>query len=101
MHAKNTVRFYILIAIVLGFLFFSNDFGLIDIQKTAIVIAVGLDREEDEFIITSQIALPKSEKEGENSQSAQIVSKGKTVVSPLISLGAVPYHHFTLSLSKS
>ena len=79
MHAKNTVRFYILIAIVLGFLFFSNDFGLIDIQKTAIVIAVGLDREEDEFIITSQIALPKSEKEGENSQSAQIVSKGKTV----------------------
>ncbi len=52
---------------------------MIDIQKTAIVIAVGLDREEDEFIITSQIALPKSEKEGENSESAQIVSKGKTV----------------------
>ena len=79
MRAKNTVRFYILIAVVLGFLFFSNDFGLIDVQKTAIVIAVGIDREEEDFIITSQIALPKSEKDGENTQSAQIVSKGKTV----------------------
>lgn len=79
MHAKNTVRYYLLLAILLSFLFFTNDFGLTDVQKTALVIAVGLDREEDEFIVTSQIALPKSEKDGENATSAQIVSKGKTV----------------------
>ena len=60
MHGRNVVRYFVAIVALLFFLFVSNDFGLIDIQKTAIVIAVGLDREEDEFIITSQIALPKS-----------------------------------------
>jgi Ger(x)C family germination protein len=79
MRAKITVRYYLIVAILLAFLFFSNDFGLTDVQKTALVIAVGIDREESEFIVTSQIALPKSEKDGENAQSAQIVSKGKTV----------------------
>ena len=79
MRAKTTVRYYLIVAILLAFLFFSNDFGLTDVQKTALVIAVGIDREESEFIVTSQIALPKSEKDGENAQSAQIVSKGKTV----------------------
>ena len=79
MHAKNTVRYYLLLAILLSFLFFTNDFGLTDVQKTALVIAVGLDREEEGFVVTSQIALPKSEKDGENGASAQIVSKGKTV----------------------
>ena len=29
-------------------------------QKTAIITAVGIDREGEEFILTSQIALPQS-----------------------------------------
>ncbi|MBE5747683.1 MAG: hypothetical protein E7352_05900 [Clostridiales bacterium] len=78
-HTRNTVRYYILIVAVLAFLFFSNDFGLTDVQKTAIVMAVGVDREEDEFILTSQIALPQSSKQGNASQAVQLVSRGKTV----------------------
>ncbi len=77
-HSRNTVRYYILAVIFLGFLFFSNDFGLMDVQKTAIVMAVGVDREEDEFILTSQIAMP-SAGQGNASQTMQLVSKGKTV----------------------
>lgn len=78
MRIKST-KLYVFLAVILAFLFFSNDFGLTDIQKTALVIAVGVDRENDEFVITSQIAMPKSEQDGESSESAQIVSKGKTV----------------------
>lgn len=78
MRIKST-KVYVILAVILAFLFFSNDFGLTDIQKTALVIAVGVDRENDEFVITSQIAMPKSEQDGESSESAQIVSKGKTV----------------------
>lgn len=77
-HSRNTVRYYILAVIFLGFLFFSNDFGLTDVQKTAIVMAVGVDREEDDFILTSQIAMPSSGQE-KSSQTVQLVSKGKTV----------------------
>ena len=78
-HTKNTVRYYILFTILLAFLFLSNDFGLIDVQKTAIVLAVGIDREEDDFILTSQIAVPQSSTQGKATQAVQLVSKGKTI----------------------
>lgn len=78
-HARNTVRYYIVIAVILLFLFVSNDFGMIDVQKTAIVTAAGIDREGDTFIVTSQIAVPQSSKQGESSKSVQLVSRGKTV----------------------
>jgi Ger(x)C family germination protein len=52
---------------------------MIDVQKTAIVTAAGIDREGDTFIVTSQIAVPESSKQGETSKSVQLVSRGKTV----------------------
>ena len=77
-HSRNTVRYYILAVVFLAFLFFSNDFGLMDVQKTAIVMAVGVDKEEDEFVLTSQIAMPQAGQQ-KSSQAVQLVSKGKTV----------------------
>ena len=78
-HQKNTVRYYLLLVIVLLFLFISGDFGMIDVQKTAIVMAVGIDREDDTFIVTSQIAVPQSSKQGKATETVQLVSRGKTV----------------------
>ena len=78
-HSKNTVRYYILLIVLLAAFFFSNDFGLTDEQKTAIVTAVGVDREEDTFILTSQIAIPQSSKQGKVTETVQLVSRGKTV----------------------
>ena len=78
-HSKNTVRYYVLIVLFFVFLFFSNDFGWIDVQKTAIVTAVGIDRQQDDFILTSQIAVPQSSKQGKASEAVQIVSRGKTI----------------------
>ncbi len=80
---KNTVRYFLLIVLVLAFLFFSGDFGLVNVQKTAIVMAVGVDREDDDFIVTSQIAVPQASTQGQgqgkSAQTVQIVSRGKTV----------------------
>ena len=78
-YEKNTVRYYLLLVFALLFLFFSNDFGVTDVQKTAIVTAAGIDREGDTFILTSQIAIPQSSKQGQSSQSVQLVSRGKTI----------------------
>lgn len=52
---------------------------MIDVQKTAIVMAVGVDRQEDTFIVTSQIAIPQSSKQGGASETVQLVSRGKTI----------------------
>ena len=78
-HVKNTIRYYIVIIALLVFLFFSNDFGLLDVQKTAIITAAGIDREGDTFIVTSQLAIPQSSSQGKQTQSVQIVSRGKTI----------------------
>lgn len=78
-HNKNTVRYFLIIVILLSFLFFSSDFGMLDVQKTAIIMAVGVDKEDDTFIITSQVAVPQSSKQGKASEAVQIVSRGKTV----------------------
>ena len=78
-HQKNTVRYYLVILVFLAFLFFSNNFGLIDVQKTAIVMATGIDREDDTFIVTSQIAIPQASKQGKQTEAVQLVSRGKTV----------------------
>lgn len=64
MHSRNSVRYYLIVAAVLIFLFFSNDFGLTDVQKTAIVMAAGIDREGPTFILTAQIAVPSPPTKG-------------------------------------
>jgi hypothetical protein len=50
------------------------------------VIAIGVDREEENFVVTTQIALPKPEESGE--QSAEIVSRGKTISDALEKINA-------------
>ena len=58
---KFWTRIFIISSALLLILFFTNDFGLIDIQKTAIVTAIGIDRSsEGAFDVTAQIALPNA-----------------------------------------
>lgn len=83
MHSRNSVRYYLLIAALLIFFFFSDDFGIIDIQKTALVLAVGVDREDNQFIVTTQIAVPQSSAQGKDAQAVQMESRGETVADAL------------------
>ncbi len=78
-HVKNTVRYYIVLIVFLAFFFFTNDFGTIDVQKTAIVMATGIDKDEEGFVLTSQIAVPQASQQGQASQTVQLVSRGKTI----------------------
>ena len=76
---KHTLFYYLALVFILICMFFSNDYGMLDVQKTAIVLAVGVDREDDTFILTSQIAVPESSKQGKATQTVELVSRGKTV----------------------
>lgn len=77
---RKTPVIYVLAVIFLTILFFSNDFGLVDIQKTAIVLAVGIDRENEEFIVCSRIAVPSSSGEQKAAaDSIQVETRGDTV----------------------
>lgn len=61
-------------------LFFTHDFGLIDIEHTAIIVALGVDKGDNgQYEISTQIAIPQASA-SENSNSESIISaKGKTI----------------------
>ena len=77
----------VLVAIML-FLFFSNDFGLVDIHKSSIVVAVGVDAEEDGYSVTAQAAVP-TPAQGEGSAAyTRVTGKGATVAEALDDINA-------------
>lgn len=74
------MKLYILLAFIIVCAFFSNDFGLVDIQKTAIILAAGVDRTEDGFSVTAQISIPKgTDRSSCGTSSVEIMGEGDTV----------------------
>lgn len=73
-------KIILLVVFFVFILFFSTDFGLIDIQKTAIILAAGIDRtEEGIFNVTAQIAVPEASKSGGAAQAMAITGSGETI----------------------
>lgn len=69
---------------VLVVLFFTNDFGLVDLRKTSVIIGVGVDFEEDDRLtLTAQLAVPMPAENGENTQFAVVTGKGYSVAEAL------------------
>ena len=55
----------------LSLLFFGSDFSIIDIEKTAIITALGVDVEDDgKYLVTAQIAVPESSDVGAENKHA-------------------------------
>lgn len=76
-------RVFLAGALALILLFFCNDFGIIDIQKTAIVVAIGVDKsqtDENAYDVTAQIAIPVSSGSSGADAACQItVKNAKTI----------------------
>ena len=61
-------------------LFFTHDFGLIDIEHTAIIVAFGIDVDEnDEYEISTQIAIPQVSTTSSSNSESIISAKGRTI----------------------
>lgn len=75
------IKLWIILAAIVAFSFLSNDFGLVDIQKTAIVLAAGVDRDgEKGYTLTAQIAVPKGvDRTTGGTSSVEFIAEGETV----------------------
>ncbi len=80
---KRLSILYLVIFAVLAFFFFTNDFGLLDLRKTSVVIGVGLDVEEEEVVLTAQLAVPQPAENGENTKFNVVTGRGSTVAAAL------------------
>lgn len=74
---------FLLVAFAVA-LFFTNDFGLVDLRKTSVIIGVGVDLEDDgQLTLSAQLAVPMPAENGENTQFAVVSGKGKSVAEAL------------------
>lgn len=64
---------------ILSFMFFTNDFGLIDIEKTAIITAIGIDLNDQEYLVTAEISVPESKDSTGENQKALLSGQGSTI----------------------
>lgn len=83
-----SVFIYFAIFLVLLGLFFTNDFGLVDIHKTAIITAVGIDMEDGEVIVTGELVAPQPSQSGENIRYTQVQGSGLTIADALNEINA-------------
>lgn len=83
-----SVFIYFAIFLVLLGLFFTNDFGLVDIHKTAIITAVGIDTEDGEVIVTGELVAPQPSQSGENIRYTQVQGSGLTIADALNEINA-------------
>ena len=74
-------KLWLVLGIVIAFFFFLNDFGLVDIQKTAIILAAGIDRkQENGYTLTAQIAVPKGvDRTTGGTSSVNFIAEGETI----------------------
>lgn len=64
-------------------LFFTHDFGLIDIEHTAIIVAMGVDKTDEEYEVSTQIAIPQATTQNVSNNDSLISAKGKTIAEAL------------------
>ena len=88
MRLKRAKALLICLSILLT-LFFSNNFGLIDVEKTSIITAIAIDKEQDEYILTAQVAVPEATDTNTENQKAQLSSKGRTIGEALKEMGDI------------
>lgn len=64
-------------------LFFTHDLGLIDIEHTAIIVAMGVDKTDEEYEVSTQIAIPQATTQNVSNNDSLISAKGKTIAEAL------------------
>lgn len=85
---KNLKLKIILFSILaLTLMFFSNDFGIVDIEKTAIITAIGIDVKDGKYEISAQIAVPEATDNNSENQKTQISATGDTVGAAIKRIG--------------
>lgn len=70
---------YAVVIAAMAFLYFTNDFGLVDIRKTAVIIGAGIDLSDEGVSVTAQLAIPQSD----STQYIEVEGEGVTVADAL------------------
>lgn len=65
--------------VLIFFLYFTNDFNIINIEKTALIVALGIDKSDSGYEITAQIAIPEASDQSKGNSESVISAKSDTI----------------------
>ena len=83
MKNKKT-KLLLIIFIFLFIAYFTNDFKLINIEKTAIIVAIGIDKAQNDMLeVTAQIALPQATNQSTSNSDAILYATDNTLYGAL------------------
>lgn len=85
---RFSVAFFWILLILLAGLYFTNDFGIVDISKSSIITAVGIDASGDEVQVTAQLAVPKPSQSGDSVEYTEVQGSGETIADALNEINA-------------
>ncbi|MBQ3235001.1 MAG: hypothetical protein IJA97_02455 [Clostridia bacterium] len=80
-------KFYLIIFAIVLVNFLTLDFLLIDVEKTALIVAIGIDKVEDGYEVTAQIAVPEATNQSTKSNESVIYAKGDTLYDAVSEIG--------------
>ncbi|MBO5713378.1 MAG: hypothetical protein J6R88_04185 [Clostridia bacterium] len=81
MNVFKRAKFIAIIFLIIFFFFFTNDFNTVNIEKTALIVALGIDKAENEYEITVQIAVPEATDQSKANAESVISAKSDTLYS--------------------
>lgn len=82
---KNKI--FLLVTVFVFIAYLSNDFSLIDIKETAVVVALGVDKIDGIFEVSAQIAVPQATDQTASNQGVTVSGKGSTVAHAIENVG--------------
>ena len=81
---RGKAKLLVAIFIFLFIAYFTNDFKLINIEKTAIIVAIGIDKAQDDMLeVTAQIALPQATNQSTSNSDAILYATASTLYGAL------------------
>ena len=89
MKKKTSLKLFVIVIAFCAMLFFTNSFGIVDIEKTAIITAIGLDKKEEEYEITVQVAVPQASTASQENNKAVISATGATASEAIHQIGDI------------
>ena len=81
-------KFFLIVFAIIFINFLTLDFLLIDVEKTALIVAIGIDKTDMGYEVTAQIAVPEATNQSTKSNESVIYANGETLYDAVNDIGS-------------
>ncbi len=84
---RKRLKFFMLLFLAIFVMFLSADYNYINIEKTALIVSIGVDKKDGLYSVTTQIAIPQASADTAQNSESIITGEGDTIYSAISQIG--------------